>query len=167
MLFRSGSIDYSFFNEKASLKLGGNAQYVELTKPKNGFVFSREKNSYWRGTVYLIADLQLSKEVGINYMCYFYPGYDNLVYIVRRRWLMNAGIYYNPIKGNWSISLDANDICRPKKFIEMYYDGNHSRSSSYGSSRYIQLSFILKLNSGENIKRKSVDTEPSRFSKRE
>lgn len=92
-----------------------------------------------------------------------------LVFTNNTLWLMNTGIYYNSPKNNWSLSLDANDILRSENFREMYFDNNYSRQYSYGSSRYVQLSFILKFKGGERVenKAKSGDVESSRFSKKQ
>ncbi|MDR3119597.1 MAG: TonB-dependent receptor family protein [Mediterranea sp.] len=168
-VYFGGSVNYKILGDLLSGQMGGSVQHLNYTHPKNGFEFSGGKNDYWRGVMYLTSNIQLTKTFGVNYLCHFYPGYDNLIYIMHSQWLMNTGIYYNSPKGNWSLSLDANDIFRPKKFREMYFDGNYSRQRNYGSSRYVQLSFLLKFRGGEKVekKAKAMDMAPSRFSKRQ
>lgn len=166
-IYSGGSLNYKLLDDRLSGQIGGSVHYLTYTHPKNGFELSRGSN-YWQGVTYLTSNLQITKALGLSYLCHFYPRVNNLVYITHSRWLMNAGAYYNSPKGNWSLSLDANDIFRPKKFREMYFDNNYSRQYSYGSSRYIQLSFILKFRGGEKVERKmkTGEMEPSRFSKR-
>jgi hypothetical protein len=168
-VYFGSSVNYKFLQDKLSGQLGGNVQHVNYTHPKNGFEFSGRKKDYWQGVAYLTSNILITRRLGINYLCHFYPKYDNLVYTMHQQWLMNIGMYYNSPKGNWSLSLDANDILRSERFREMYFGNNYSKQHSYGSSRYVQLSFILKFRGGEKIenKAKTGDIDLSRFSKKQ
>jgi hypothetical protein len=166
-VFAGATISYQVLQDKMSGQIGGQIQHVNYKNPKNGYEYPQGKSDYWRGSLNATCNYQITKQLGINCEYLFYPKYDNLIYILHTRWLMNAGVYYNSPKDNWSLALDVNDIFHSNKsFREMYFDGNYSRAHSYRSSQYVQLSFIYKFKGGEKVedKAKSGSLATDRFS---
>jgi hypothetical protein len=167
-IYANASINYQLLpDDKLFGQIGGTIQHVNYRNPKNGFELSRGKSNYWVGTLKAICNYKITSQLGINSEYFFYPKYDNLVYIQHTKWLMNAGIYYNSKKDNWSLSLDVNDIFDSNgNFREMYFGNNYSREHSLLSSQYIQLSFVMKFKGGEKIenKAKTGSLETDRFS---
>jgi hypothetical protein len=161
------NVYYKLLSDKLSGQISGSVQQVNYKNPKNGFDLSQRKNDYWRGTLYANCNYQITSQLGINCQYFFYPKYEDLIYIRRARWRMNAGIYYNSKKDKWSLSLDGYDIFHTdKSFREMYFDGNYNRLHSYSNSQFVRLSFIMKFKGGEKVedKAKTGSLEMDRFS---
>jgi hypothetical protein len=161
------NIYYKLLSDKLFGQLGGSMQYVDYKNPKNGFEFPQGKHVFGRGSLNATAYYQITSQWGINCQYYFYPEYENLISLQHTRWRMNAGMYYNSKKDNWSLSLDVYDIFRSDKtFTEMYFDGNYRNLHSYSNSRFVRFSFIMKFKSGEKIedKAKTGSLEIDRFS---
>jgi hypothetical protein len=167
-IYAGSNVYYQILRDKLSGQIGGYIQHFFYKNPKNGFELQGGKSDYWQGTLSATGNYQITKQFGFNFGYYFYPKYNNFIYIRHTRWLMNAGIYYNSPNDKWSLSLNANDIFNSNKnFTEMYFDKNYSRAHSYrSSSQYVQLSFIMKFRGGEKVedKAKTGSLETDRFS---
>jgi hypothetical protein len=160
------NIYYKLLSDKLSGQLGGSVQYVDYRNPKNGVEFPRGKHIFWRSSLNATSYYQITPQFGINCQYSFYPEYETLIALQHTRWRMNAGMYYNSKKDNWSLALDVYDIFRSyNTFTEMYFDGNHRKLHSYSNSRFVRFSFIMKFKSGEKVedKAKTGSLEIDRF----
>jgi hypothetical protein len=161
------TINYQILSNKLSGQIGGNIQHATYRNPKNGYELPYGKNNYWRGALTVMGNYQITKQLGFNAEYYFYPKYDNLVFIQHTRWLTNVGLYYHSKNDKWSLSLDVNDLFHSNKtFSERYFGDNYLKQHNYRSSQYVQLSFIMKLKGGEKVedKAKRGSLETDRFS---
>ncbi|MDR0681062.1 MAG: outer membrane beta-barrel protein [Dysgonamonadaceae bacterium] len=166
-VYAGGNIYYKLLSDKLSGRIGGYTQHVSYKNLKHGFELWQGKNDTWYSYLNATGNYQITKQLGINCNYYLYPE-SRFVYIVHTRWLMNAGAYYNSPKDNWSLSLNVYDIFNSNKtFREQYFDDNYSREHFHRNSRFVQLSFILKLKGGEKVedKAKRGSLETDRFSK--
>jgi hypothetical protein len=167
LFYAGGSIYYKLLEEKLSGKIDGYIRHLNYTNPQNGFELPQGKTGYWRGSLNVSCNYQITSQLGVNWQYYFYPKYDNLIYLRHTNWLMNAGVTYNSSKDKWSLALDVNDIFHSNRtFIERSFAGNDSREYSFRNSQYVQLSFIMKFKGGEKVenKAKSGSLETDRFS---
>jgi hypothetical protein len=165
--YAGATVSYQLLQEKLSGQVGGLIQHVRFRNPKNGYEFPQGVDRYWRGTVNVSLDYQVTKSFGINGEYYFYPGYNNLISVLHTRWLMNVGAYYHSPKENWSLSLEVNDLFYTDRTSrEVYFGRNYSKEYRWRNSQYLQLSFIYKFRGGEKIvdRAKSGSLEMDRFS---
>lgn len=161
-----GSVDYKM--TKLSGQMGMQAHYARYKNAKNGFVFHFDRNGFWKSIAYLVSNYQITKRLGMRYICQYSFKDTNPMIITHSSWLMNLGVHYNSPNDKWSLSFNANDMLHPKKHKELFFGNNYINQYNLTNSRSLQLSFIVKFRGGEKVenKAKAIEMESNRFSKK-
>lgn len=165
------SVPFKFFKEKFSGNINANVRFHDIVKCKNDYEIAEGRSkTYWEWGLSGNINYEIVEGLNVYVWSEYAPKVSRPNSITYSRWMLDFGASYSfGKKDMFMVSLDAEDVFASNvHHKESFSYGNVFENRTAYNNRLVKLSFVVKLQKGENVNKYSVDeskTDIGRFTK--